>query len=190
VSEDSYLGRLNEILANPVIELEVRAVVEHLKMKISQGNTIWIMGNGGSASTAEHFETDLSFIRKNHQKSIVRSAALTANSSITTAISNDIGFEYVFSHQIERKASAGDVCILISASGNSSNLLEATRVSKLMDLSTVAIIGFDGGKLLNECDLRVFTKSILGDYGPVEDSHLAICHFIAEELKLQLFEDL
>lgn len=190
MSKDSYLDRLRQILAEPEIELEVQDLVEHLRIKIAEGSTIWIMGNGGSASTAEHFETDLSYIRKNHQKCIVKSFALTANSSLTTAISNDLGFENIFSHQIERKASAGDVCIVISASGNSSNLLEATRVSKLMGLSTVAIIGFDGGKLLDECDLRVFTKSSLGDYGPVEDSHLAICHFIAEELKLGLFEDL
>lgn len=183
-----YLNRLVGILKNPQIELEVQALVKHLTDKISQGASIWIMGNGGSASTAEHFETDLAYIRKSDQKINLKATALTANSSLTTAISNDLGFNYIFSHQIERKAQAGDVCIVISASGNSPNLTEAIRVSKILGLSTVAILGFDGGELLKVCDYKVFTKSSLGDYGPVEDIHLAVCHYIAEELRLKIFK--
>lgn len=187
---DSYLYRLNQLLSNPSIQSDVVALVEHLRNRILDGSAIWIMGNGGSASTAEHFETDLSYIRKSSQKFLVRSSAITANSSLTTAISNDLGFDYVFSHQLERKAACGDVCFVISASGNSNNIVEAIRVSKSMGLSIVGLVGFDGGKILELCDFAVFTKSKLGDYGPVEDSHLAICHHIAEDLKIQLFEDL
>lgn len=189
MSSDPYLGRLSQLLTSPTIQSEIQAVVQHLKNKILNGRTIWIMGNGGSASTAEHFETDLSYIRKSSQKSLIRSSAITANSSLTTAISNDLGFDHVFSHQLERKASQGDVCFVISASGNSSNLVQAIKVSKLMGLSTLGLVGFDGGKVLELCDLAMFTKSKVGDYGPVEDCHLAICHYIAEELKFELFKD-
>ena len=190
MSNDSYLVRLNELLTNPKIQPKVKVLVQLLRAKIIEGRTIWIMGNGGSASTAEHFETDLSYIRKSSQKTSIRSTAITANSSLTTAISNDLGFDYVFSHQLERKASRGDICFVISASGNSNNLVEAVQVAKLMGLGTIGLIGFDGGKLLELCDLTILTKSTVGDYGPVEDCHLAICHYIAEELKSQLFEDL
>ena len=189
VRNDSYLGRLNELLTDPKIQPKVQVLVQLLRERIVEGSSIWIMGNGGSASTAEHFETDLSYIRKSSQKSFIRSTAITANSSLTTAISNDLGFDYVFSHQIERKASHGDVCFVISASGNSNNLVEAVQVAKSMGLSTVGLVGFDGGKILELCDLTILTKSTLGDYGPVEDCHLAICHYIAEELKSQLFKD-
>ncbi len=189
MKDNSYLKRLNLILRNPTVESEIQAVVEKLKICILGGNTIWIMGNGGSASTAEHFETDLSYIRRNSQKVMIRSSAITSNSALTTAISNDIGFDYVFSHQLERKASQKDVCFVISASGNSNNLIKAIQVSRAMGLSIVGLVGFDGGEILNLCDFAVFTKSEIGDYGPVEDCHLAICHYLAEELKSLLFEE-
>jgi D-sedoheptulose 7-phosphate isomerase len=140
------------------------------------------LGNGGSASTAEHFETDLSFVRYNRKSLKINAAALTSNSALISAISNDIGFDKVFSHQLQRKASNGDVCIVISASGNSVNLINGVRVAKQMGLKSIGILGFDGGELASQVDFSILVKTEIGKYGPVEDAHLAICHAISREL--------
>jgi D-sedoheptulose 7-phosphate isomerase len=146
------------------------------------GNSIWILGNGGSASTAEHFETDLSFVRHNTKNLKIKASALTSNSALITAIANDIGFEYIFSHQLLRKAIKGDLCIVISASGNSSNLIQAIKVAKQIDLKSIGLLGFDGGKLAIQVDFPVIVETEIGKYGPVEDAHLAICHAVSDNL--------
>lgn len=148
------------------------------------------MGNGGSASTAEHFETDLSYVRMSHFRKIIQAKAITSNSSLITAIANDIGFENVFSHQLKRNASAGDVCFLISASGNSENLLNVAEFAKENKLIAVGLLGFDGGKLSTRLTEAVIIKTKLGEFGTVEDAHLQICHYIALELKKRLFGEL
>jgi D-sedoheptulose 7-phosphate isomerase len=169
-------------------DLDLEPIVYEITKCIGRGNSIWIMGNGGSASTAEHFETDLSFVRLRDIFTSVKVSSLTANSALITAIANDIGFEYVFSHQLQRKATAGDVCLVISASGNSLNLLEAVSVSKHLNLVTVGILGFDGGKLAELVDHSVIVSTEIGKYGPVEDIHLAICHELSSMISLSLLK--
>lgn len=148
--------------------------------RIRNQNSIWIMGNGGSASTAEHFETDLSFIRKGNPFTKIKVSTLTANSSLISAIANDIGYENIFSHQLFRRAEPGDLCILISASGSSENLLKAASAAKDIGLHTLGLLGFDGGKLGQILDASIIVRTEIGKYGPVEDIHLAICHALSE----------
>ena len=145
------------------------------------------MGNGGSASTAEHFETDLSYIKKESGFAKIKAFAITSNSSLITAIANDIGFDKVFSHQLNRKAAKGDICFIISASGNSENLICAINAAKALGLETLAILGFDGGKIMDLADHAILIRSEIGQYGPVEDLHLAICHALAAKI-LKLLE--
>lgn len=152
------------------------AIVSH----ISAGSSIWIIGNGGSASTAEHFETDLSFIRKGDSFPKSRVSALSSNSALISAIANDIGYKNIFSHQLFRKADAEDLCILISASGNSENLINAALACKEIGLKTIGLLGFDGGKLAGLVDSSIIVRTEIGKYGPVEDVHLAICHAVSE----------
>ena len=184
MNNSSYSRFLLELI--DASELNLDQIVTKIVDCISQRNSIWIMGNGGSASTAEHFETDLSFVRLGDLLSKIKVSALTANSSLITAIGNDIGFEYIFSHQLMRKAEEGDLCIFISASGNSKNLVNAVKISKKLELVTIGILGFDGGELASMVDFPIVVRTENGKYGPVEDFHLAICHelsaLIAETL--------
>ena len=181
-----YSKFLLSLLENSEFELE--SIALEIMKCIDSDKSIWIMGNGGSASTAEHFETDLSFVRLGDTLKSLRASALTANSALITAIANDIGFEFVFSHQLRRKAKAGDICILISASGNSTNLLEAIRIAQQLDLISVGILGFDGGKLAELVDYSVIVSTEIGKYGPVEDVHLAICHELASIIRSMLLK--
>ena len=117
----------------------------------------------------------------------IRAKSLCSNSSLITAIGNDLGFEYVFSHQILRQAQAGDVCFAISASGNSPNLIQAFEVCEKKGVKKIALLGFDGGRLLSMSDVAVLIPTRDGMYGPVEDVHLSVCHYLASRLKRQIF---
>ena len=171
---------LRNLLDRVEIQSGINKIVTDIMECISSGNSIWILGNGGSASTAEHFETDLSFVRHETKTMKVRAAALTSNSSLISAIANDIGFENIFSHQLKRRAIKGDLCIMISASGNSQNLIHATNIAKQMNLRSVGLLGFDGGELAKLLDFSLIITTEKGLYGPVEDLHLMICHAISE----------
>ena len=182
MSKGNYFTILESLLREEDLTLNVKRATQIILDCISNKNSIWILGNGGSASTAEHFETDLSFVRYDKKTLKINASALTSNSSLITAISNDIGFEKIFSHQLQRKASKGDLCIVISASGNSLNLINGVKVAKLMGLTSIGLLGFDGGELAGQVDFSIIVKTEIGKYGPVEDAHLAICHAISQEL--------
>lgn len=173
-----YFEFLNGLLH--ISEEELNQIAGMIVETSISERSIWLIGNGGSASTAEHFETDLSFIRKGDSFPKSRVSALTSNSALISAIANDIGYENIFSHQLFRKANPEDLCILISASGNSENLLNAALACKEIGLKTIGLLGFDGGKLAGLVDSSIIVRTEIGKYGPVEDVHLAICHAVSE----------
>ncbi len=175
-----YFQYLSSLQSIPEYDLILMA--KQITDSISKQNSIWIIGNGGSASTAEHFETDLSFIRKSMPFPKLKVSALTSNSALITAIANDIGFENIFSHQLFRRAEPGDLCILISASGNSENLIRAVEACEEIGVKTLGLLGFDGGRLIDLVNTSILVKTDLGRYGPVEDVHLAICHEISSRV--------
>jgi phosphoheptose isomerase len=139
---------------------------------ISKQNSIWIIGNGGSASTAEHFETDLSFIRISMPFPKIKVSALTSNSALITAIANDIGYDDVFSFQLSMKGSAGNILVAISASGNSPNIVNAIKKAKELNMETIAFVGFDGGKAKELADYVLHVQE--DNYGIVEDCHQSV----------------
>ena len=174
----AYFEYLRGLL--PISEYDIESAANSIFDCIAGQKSIWIIGNGGSASTAEHFETELSFIRTGNSFPKTKVSALTSNSALISAIANDIGFENIFSHQLFRKAEPGDLGIFISASGNSENLLKAVGAARQIGMKTLGLLGFDGGELLQILDNSVVVKTEIGKYGPVEDIHLAICHAISE----------
>jgi D-sedoheptulose 7-phosphate isomerase len=168
----------NDLNLGPI----VKKILDHIK----QDSSIWVAGNGGSASTVERFEMDMHFIRSKPISKSPKVYSLTSNTSLISAIANDIGFENVFSFQISRKAKSGDLCIVLSGSGNSENLINLIRTSKNLGLFTIGILGFDGGQLLDLVDMSVLIRTEKGKYGQVEDIHQAICH----EISSRVFQDL
>ena len=182
MAKENYFTFLYSLLNEDKLNLNVEKATETILECILNKNSIWIFGNGGSASTAEHFETDLSFVRYDSKNLKIKASALTGNSALITAIANDIGFKNVFSHQLQRRATKGDLCIVISASGNSLNLINGIKVAKQIGLKSIGLLGFDGGELSRQVDFSITVKTEIGKYGPVEDVHLAICHAISENL--------
>ena len=104
-------------------------------------------GNGGSAATASHWVNDLCKATRCAGRPLVRATCLSDNTSWLTALANDEGYERVFAAQLENLGRPGDVLVMISASGNSPNLLAASDTAQALGIDTVGLLGFDGGVL-------------------------------------------
>lgn len=179
----SYLDSTRNILSRLNIN-EIEKLAVALKIARDAEATVYIVGNGGSAATASHFATDLGVGTLKVCKPI-RAVSLTDNMAVTTAISNDLNYESVFQQQLKLLGRKGDILVLISASGNSKNLMSALVTSQRIGMSAYSLTGFDGGELRQltpEANVHVPTQ--LGEYGLVEDTHLAICHMITECIRI------
>jgi D-sedoheptulose 7-phosphate isomerase len=121
---------------------------------IKKRNKIIFFGNGGSAADAQHLSTELTVRYKKNRKAIP-AISLATDTSALTAIGNDFDFKYIFSRQIEAIANKGDLCLAITTSGNSQNIIEACKIAKKMGIRFFAFAGNNGGKL------KKFTKNIV-----------------------------
>ena len=121
---------------------------------IKNKKKIIFIGNGGSASDAQHLATELTVRYKKNRKAI-SAVSLATDTSALTAIGNDFGFKYIFSRQIEALGNKGDLCIAITTSGNSQNLIEAAKVSKKKGITFYVFSGNKGGKLTR------YTKNLI-----------------------------
>lgn len=146
------------------------------------GNTVFLAGNGGSAATATHMATDL-MLTSRLENPPLRVVALTDNQAIITATANDISYDDVFARQLRTLGRAGDLLVLVSASGNSPNLLCAADEARRMGIGTASLTGFDGGRLAEATEIAVHVPTPIGAYGVSEDAHLVINHMITECLK-------
>ena len=180
-----YGDYMQKLLSEIDIE-SIKRVVDSLLEARDQEKTIYFAGNGGSASTASHFAQDMSEIGRKIRGKGFRTQSINDNVSALTAISNDYGYDHVFSMQIQYNFDPGDVLIVISASGNSPNVIKAVELAKEKGGRTIALVGFDGGRLTQICDQVIHIKSRKGEYGPVEDIHLILNHMIVSYLMMEL----
>jgi len=164
---------------------QIRVLFETLKGISEENGRVFIAGNGGSASTAEHFVTDLGIgSQLRNVNTRVNAISLNSNLAVLTAVSNDTSYDRVFSEQLKLLTPcAQDLVIVITASGNSPNILNLLEMSKILGVRTCALTGFDGGKAKNLADLVVHVPTEINEYGIVEDLHLSICHVITELLR-------
>jgi D-sedoheptulose 7-phosphate isomerase len=156
----------------------IERVVERLRTARDNGATVFIAGNGGSASTASHWVNDLGKATKRSGRTPIKVMSLGDNVPWLTALGNDEGYERVFSGQLENFAVEGDVLMLISASGNSPNLIDAIHLARSRGMHTVGLLGFDGGKAFELCDDAVLLRTEIGEYGLVETGHSLVADII------------
>lgn len=155
------------------------------KIYLNGGKTL-IAGNGGSAADAQHISAE--FISKfNFDRPGLPSIALSTNTSVITAVSNDYGYEKVFSRQIEAFATENDLFIGITTSGKSKNIIEALKESKKRNLKTVVLAGENTKEVIEFCD---FCISIPSSCTPrIQEAHILIGHIICAFVEKKLFED-
>ena len=173
----SYLAKVLE----SIDENEINKLGEIFEFARENGNTIFVVGNGGSATTATTMTNDIGFdiLKKTGTDKVFRVLSLVDNNSVITAIANDVGYENTFINQLKIHYRPGDSIILISASGNSPNILKAAEWVKSKGGTNIGFLGFTGGKLIDLCDVKIHVKSEAGEYGPVEDAHLIMNHILA-----------
>jgi D-sedoheptulose 7-phosphate isomerase len=175
-----YFSYLAEVLLT-IDEEEINKLGEIFESSSKNGNTIFVAGNGGSAATAMTMANDIGFdiIKKTGTKNPFKVFSLVDNSSVITAISNDVGYENIFINQLKIHYKEGDCLIVISASGNSPNVLKAVEWVRSKGGKIIGFLGFTGGELLSLCDVSIHIKTKPGEYGPVEDAHLIMNHILA-----------
>jgi D-sedoheptulose 7-phosphate isomerase len=177
-----YLGKLLGNMDFEAMERVVGLVLE----KTREGHTIFFVGNGGSAATSSHFATDLVQCSRPDKGIMFRAISLVDNVPLLTALANDYSYEDVFTVQMKSLFQKGDMLVAISGSGNSPNVLAAVRLAREMGGVTVALAGFDGGKMAPLCDHVILVKTEKGEYGPVEDIHMVIDHMFSCYLRMKL----
>jgi len=172
---DNYFLLLKQTIDN-LDRAEIESLIELLLSTRKNGNNIYIMGNGGSASTASHFTCD--FNKGLSYKKDIRFKMICLNDNIATmlAYSNDLGYENVFVEQLKNFLKKDDVVIGISGSGNSKNILNAIEYANHLGAKTVGLTGFDGGKLKNIVDVSIHAD--VNNMQVTEDVHMSICHML------------
>ena len=170
-----------------VNEEKVQSMIDTILGAYVNGRNIFILGNGGSASTATHFACDLGKGTASEGKPRLKAMSLTDNVALVTAIANDIDYSFVFAEQLTNLLGKGDVVICISASGNSPNVLKAAEYARSRGALVVSFIGFGGGKLKELVDKAIILPT--EDYRQVEDTHLVLAHLISREISRRIREE-
>ena len=174
-----YIGRAQALLAGQDLSGVSRLAAE-VRKAWGTGKRVYLCGNGGSAANAMHIANDLLYGVGKGKVPGVRVTALTADIGIVTCLANDVGYESIFSKQLEVQASAGDVLIALSGSGNSPNILKALQIAKELKMKTFAILGYSGGKALALADTAVHFP--IHDMQIAEDMQLMVGHMIMQWL--------
>ncbi len=170
-----YLNKLQGVLAE--LDLgEIAAVAQVLRDAYDNQRTVFLMGNGGSGSTASHMVCDLNKGACFDAEKKFRVMALTDCTPLILALGNDVGYEYIFVEQLKNFARQGDVVLGISGSGNSPNVLRAFEYAKQIGCTTVAFCGYDGGKMKGMADCVFHVK--IDDMQIAEDAHLILGHIL------------
>jgi D-sedoheptulose 7-phosphate isomerase len=152
------------------------AAAEATADALISGRKLLVAGNGGSAADAQHIAAEF-VCRLVDDRPAMRAIALTTNTSILTAVSNDYGFERLFARQIEALGQPGDVFLAISTSGNSPNILRALEQCRTMGIVTIGLTGKTGGKMPPLCDYCLRVQSEVTMY--IQQAHLALEHIFS-----------
>jgi D-sedoheptulose 7-phosphate isomerase len=182
-----YFGYLRKVLDSIDVE-SVDKLAQMFEEARLGDNTIFVAGNGGSATTATTMANDMGsdILRKCSGGRPFRMFALTDNVSMMTAIANDVGYENIFLNQLKIHYRQGDKLLAISASGNSPNVVKAAEWVKERGGHVMSFVGFSGGKLKEISEVVIHAITEAGEYGPVEDAHLVLNHILAHWFQFKL----
>jgi D-sedoheptulose 7-phosphate isomerase len=161
----------------------ITALANMIREAKERGATVYVFGNGGSGAASSHLSEDLGKMTTPDfvdHKGRLRILSLTDNTPYILCLANDLGYDQVFSQQLMNLARAGDIAIGISGSGNSKNVIVALEKAKAMGLTTVGILGYDGGRIKGMVDLSIHVRSF--DMQICEDVHMHVIHQLVKLL--------
>ncbi len=176
---------LAKFLANPENIKKCEQFSQLLISAYQKNQNVFSCGNGGSHCDAMHFAEELTGRYRKNRKPL--GALALGDAAHTTCVSNDYGFEHVFSRQLEGLGRSGDVLIGLSTSGNSKNVCLAFDVAKKKGIQTVALLGRDGGMLKNLADLAIVVPGDTSDR--IQEMHIKLVHIVIETIERALFPE-
>ena len=165
---------------------DVERAAEMVRDALESGGKLLIFGNGGSAADAQHIAGELvnRFLQK---RRALPAIALTTDGGVLTCIANDTGFENVFARQIEAIGTKGDVCLAISTSGQSANIVVACEQARSKGIKVIGLLGRDGGRVAPLCDLALVVPS--EDTQRIQETHNLIGHILCELIESEIFPE-
>jgi D-sedoheptulose 7-phosphate isomerase len=179
---------LNEISNNFIVLADknipqINEASDLIIKSLSSGGKIMFCGNGGSAADSQHLSAELVGRYMRNRKPLA-SIALSTDTSVITAISNDFSFDEIFSRQIESIGNEGDVLYAISTSSKSENVIAALKVAKTLKIKTIGITGNEDSGFAGLCDVTISVPALRPDR--IQEMHIAIGHIICEILESEL----
>ena len=172
------------LLADEAAMQTIARVAELLVSAYKKGNKSLWAGNGGSAADAQHLAAELSG-RFYYDRPPLNAEALHCNSSYLTAVANDYGYDEVYARLLRGTAHSGDVLVALSTSGNSTNILNACRAAREMDVHIIGLTGTTGGKMTEYCDVLLNVPST--DTPRIQECHIMLGHILCEMVEMELF---
>lgn len=153
-------------------------IADNIWNTLKQGKKILICGCGGSAADAQHFAAELVGRFRHYSRPALAAISLTTDTSILTALGNDYGFESVFSRQVEALGYPGDILLAVSTSGQSEAVLEAIKVAKDQEMTTIALTGLGGTRMLEEPNSKLIINST--SVARIQEAHEFVLHSICD----------
>lgn len=181
-----YTDEIRDITGR-VAGANISEAAEALMLAYRSGCNVFIAGNGGAASIANHFECDHTNHLAHDNLWFTGIQSLTSNVELLTATANDIGYDSIFSYQLERKAQMGDVLMVFTVSGNSANIIRAVQCATELGLHTIAVTACDGGKVAGLADVQIHIPT--SNYGIAEDVMQMIMHSLAQFIRQTRMSD-
>jgi D-sedoheptulose 7-phosphate isomerase len=190
MNKDSYMNSMTEIKINYIKKLTqafesiddemLKLFVNNIDEAWQNKRNIFICGNGGSAANANHICNDFIYGIKKSFGGGVKMVSLSSNESVLTCLANDVGYEYVFSEQLSVLGREKDLLIVLSGSGNSKNIIEVIKCARKLGISTLGILGYDGGVCKALLDVSVHFP--INDMQISEDLQLILSHMVMRYL--------
>ena len=189
MNDTTFLTNLTEHMALcqqlGTLDTSVSQAIQACVQSLQKGGKLMLCGNGGSAADSQHLAAEFTG-RFSKDRPPIAAVALSTDTSALTCIGNDYSFNDIFARQVQALGKAGDCLIAISTSGNSGNVLAAVAAAKSLGISTIGLLGREGGKLKAQCDVSIVVPSQVT--ARIQEAHILIGHSLcgAVELKLGL----
>lgn len=180
-SIDTKLRMIHDCI--PAIDSAAQIIAQSL----AEGHKLLLCGNGGSAADSQHLAAE--FIVRLSEARIrpsLPAIALTTDTSVLTACSNDFGYDQIFSRQVEGLGQAGDVLIAITTSGNSKNVIQAIDIARQKGMKIIGLLGGSGGHVRALCDVPIIIPAQVTHF--IQEGHLAVEHILCNLVEILLFD--
>jgi phosphoheptose isomerase len=181
---NSAVATAKETLQSLVeLDLEVAKAADLIEQCLRAGKKLLVCGNGGSATDAAHFATEL-VVRFTKDRRAYPAICLAADGGLLTAAGNDYGFDEIFARQVAAFGLPGDVLICLTTSGKSKNVKRALEEAKTGQLKTIAFLGRDGGSTIGMADVELLVRS--DSTARIQEAHQLLLHVLCETIESRL----